>query len=141
MKVREGLVLRWYKDSLGKWTGGYGHLRKPGEESLVITRELAEKWLAEDIRTARDAAKRQLDVLPIQTENLLDTLVSVNFQLGSGWTGIHKKTWAHMVAGRYSEAASEAQNSLWNAQTPVRVQDLVDALLEAAFLGKQYDAL
>jgi len=141
VKEREGLVLRWYRDSLGKWTGGYGHLRKPGEESLTITPALAEKWLSEDIRIARDAAKRQFDVLPIQTENLLDTLVSVNFQLGTAWTAIHKKTWALMVAGKYPEAAQEAKNSIWYTQTPVRVEDLSYALYEAHRLGAEYDAL
>lgn len=97
--------------------------------------------MSEDILKATAAAQSQFSQLPIQTQNLLDTLVSVNYQLGTGWTSIHKKTWALMQVGAYLTAAREAKNSIWYTQTPVRVEDLVDALTEAYTLGQEYNAL
>lgn len=128
VKIREGLVLRWYKDTLGKWTGGYGHLRKPGEESLVVTQALSDRWLVEDIAAAVKAAKSQFSQLPLQSQELYEVLVSVNYQLGTKWTSTFKKTWALMLAGKYYEAADEAEDSAWFRQTPVRVRDLQQAL-------------
>lgn len=128
VKIREGLVLRWYKDTLGKWTGGYGHLRKPGEESLVVTQALSDRWLEEDLTSARKAAKSQFSQLPLQSQSLYDVLVSVNFQLGTKWYVNFPKTWGLMLAGKYYEAADEAEDSAWFRQTPVRVRDLQRAL-------------
>lgn len=128
VKIREGLVLRWYKDTLGKWTGGYGHLRKPGEESLVVTQALSDRWLAEDLTAAVKAAKSQFSQLPLQSQELYEVLVSVNFQLGIKWYVKFPKTWNLMLAGRYYEAADEAEDSAWFRQTPVRVRDLQRAL-------------
>lgn len=123
-------------------TGGYGHLQKKGEDKiLVITQELADKWLDEDITTARVAANKQGSKLPFITQELLDILVSVNFQLGVAWNLEFKKTWAHMVAGSFLDAAYEAMDSAWYRQTPVRVKDLQQALRNADALWKQYKAV
>lgn len=138
VKLREGLVLKWYKDTLGKVTGGYGHLQKPTETKLEVTQELADKWLDSDLTAARKAAKSQFSQLPIQTQELYDVLVSVNFQLGPKWYLEHKKTWEHMLAGHYFEAAEEAENSTWYRQTPVRVLDLQKALRKAHELYTYY---
>lgn len=137
VKLREGLRLFWYNDSLGFPTGGYGHLRRKGDPEK-FDQVQAEKWLEEDIQKARTAAQKQFDQLPYQTQTLLDALVSVNFQLGTGWYKEHKKTWAAMVAGEYQVAAAEAQRSSWYKQTPVRVKDLQMALQEAFLLARQY---
>ena len=137
VKMREGLVLHWYPDSLGKKTGGYGHLWVKGDPEK-FGQEQALMWLVQDVSKARSAAAKQFDQLPIQTQSLFDVLVSVNFQLGTGWFKEHKKTWALMLEGAYPESAIEAQNSSWFKQTPVRVRDLQTALKQAALLARQY---
>lgn len=124
-------MLRWYLDSLGKVTGGYGHLQKKGEEKLTVTKELADKWFLEDIKSAKDAALRQANEMAFVTQDLIDVLVSVNFQLGTSWTTKFKMTWGLMKALKFSEAAVEAENSLWAKQTPIRVRDLQRALWRA----------
>jgi GH24 family phage-related lysozyme (muramidase) len=134
------LRLYWYPDSLGKKTGGYGHLWKPGDPSS-FTQEQAVKWLNEDLRVARIAATKQFDQLPLQTQSLYDVLVSINYQLGTGWWREHKKTWAYLVSGDYESAIREAQNSSWFIQTPTRVKDLQKALHEAILLARQYSDL
>lgn len=140
VKLREGLVLHWYNDSLGFKTGGYGHLWKRGDPTLFDSND-AERWLEYDIGEARKAALKQFNQLPIQTQSLLDALVSVNYQLGVSWYKEHKKTWALMLAGEYMKAHTEAQNSAWYRQTPVRVKDLQQALSEAFLLNRQFTDL
>lgn len=137
VQLREGLVLHWYPDSLGKKTGGYGHLYRKGDPD-TFDQNQAEVWLEADLGKSRQAAQKQFDQLPIQTQSLLDVLVSVNFQLGTEWFKIHKKTWAKMLSGDYMGASAEAQNSAWFNQTPTRVKDLQKALSEAFLLNRQY---
>lgn len=130
-----------YKDTLGKLTAGYGHLLKPGEEKLVITQALADKWFEEDIASAKAAAKSQVSKLPFKTQALEDVLVSVNYQLGTEWTRKFPRTWSYLVAGEYDRAACEAEDSLWAKQTPIRVRDFQKALWEAALLKQISEAL
>lgn len=141
MKRREGLVLKWYKDSLGKLTGGYGHLQRPGEASIVITQKVADDWLEDDLGAATVAAKDQAKQLPFWTQELEDVLVSVNFQLGTQWYTKFPKTWGLLKAGKYEEAAWEAEDSLWAKQTPVRVRDFQRALWRAKVLWEVYSSL
>lgn len=133
-------MLRWYKDTLGKVTGGYGHLRVAGDPDS-FDQNIASDWLQKDLSKARSAASKQFAQLPIQTQSLYDVLVSVNYQLGTGWNLSFKNTWKLLLAGDYQKAAAEAQNSAWFNQTPVRVKDLQQALQEAYLLGKQYKDL
>jgi GH24 family phage-related lysozyme (muramidase) len=140
IKKREGLILKVYKDSLGKLTAGYGHLIKPGEEALGITQTLSDRWLKEDYQGAYRAAQEQAATLPLWTQELEDVLISVNYQLGIKWTSKFPKTWAMMVEGKYEEAAREVEDSLWHKQTPVRVRDLQRALWRAS-LVKEFVSL
>lgn len=133
-------MLHWYLDSLGKKTGGYGHLWVSGDP-LSFDQNIASKWLDKDSVKAATAATIQFESLPLQTQDLYDVLVSVNFQLGSGWYKKFPKTWKLMTQGAYPQAAIEAQDSDWYKQTPVRVKDLQKALNDAALLGKQYGDL
>lgn len=120
--------MKVYKDSLGKATAGIGHLLKPGEEKLEITEALVQRWFEEDIKSSVEATNEQVSQLPYFSQELYDVLVSVNFQLGTGWTKKFTKTWGLMVKGEFDEAANEVENSLWHKQTPVRVRDLQRAL-------------
>lgn len=137
VKLREGLVLKWYKDSLGKTTGGYGHLQKPGEENIVVTQKVADEWLEKDLGAARISALAECEQLPLYSQELLDTLVSVNFQLGTEWEKKFPSTFALMKSGEFDQAAWALESSLWNKQTPVRVRDLQRALWRMQLI---YDA-
>lgn len=133
--------MKWYKDSLGKLTGGYGHLQKAGEEKVVVTQELADKWLEEDLKAARKAALQDAEQLPFYTEELLDTLVSVNFQLGTSWEMKFPNTFQLMKDGKFDEAAWALESSLWAKQTPIRVRDLQRALWHTEILWKAFQAI
>lgn len=140
VKLREGTVLYWYLDSLGKKTGGTGHLYRKGDPA-VFDMVVADKWLEDDIAGARKAAQRQFDKLPIQTQSLYDVLVSCNFQFGNDFDKDFPKTWEVMLQGDYIRALKMYEQTLWFKQTPARVKDLQKALAEAYLLGRQYKDL
>lgn len=134
-------MLKWYLDSLGKLTGGYGHLQRKGEEKILITKEVADAWFEVDIMEAEDAASEQIGSLPFVTQDLYDVLVSVNYQLGTSWHKKFKVTWALMLKGEYEKAATEAESSLWAKQTPVRVRDFQRALWRASALREVHKVI
>ena len=131
LELREGNVAESYLDSVGKLTGGIGHLLSKAEqakypEGTPIPQEVRDEWFAKDSAKAKRAAKLQAQAL--KEPRLEAALASVNFQLGTQWFKEHKKTWKLMKEGKWQEAAVEAANSKWNEQTPTRVKDLQLAL-------------
>lgn len=81
IKRHEGLVLRSYLCPAKVWTIGYGHTRgvKGGQ---VITKEQAEKFLKEDLKSCELTILR-LVRKPL-TQNQFDALVSFVFNIGAG---------------------------------------------------------
>lgn len=133
--------MKWYKDSLGKTTGGYGHLQKRGEEHIKITQAVADAWLQEDIGVARVSALAECEQLPFYTKELLDVLVSTNYQLGTEWEKKFPNTFALMKEGKFDEAAWALESSLWAKQTPVRVRDLQRALWRTQIMWDAFRAI
>jgi len=137
LKQREGSVNKAYADSLGKPTGGVGHLLTKEEQALYpegteIPQEVVDGWLEQDSRKAMKAAEEQAKELGVDSEEMVLALSSVNFQLGPNWKDEHKNTWKLMKQGKYAEAAQEVANSDWNNQTPTRVEDFQEALRREA---------
>jgi lysozyme len=81
IKEFEGLRLKAYKCSAGRWTIGYGHTAttKPG---MVISEGEANKLLFDDIGWAEEVVRR-LAKAPM-TNNQFSALVSFVFNLGEG---------------------------------------------------------
>ena len=133
LSKREGDRERTYHDSLGKLTGGIGHLlsaeeQKKYPEGTKVPSSVLKKWFEDDTRKALEAGRKQADELGIDDEQFAEALASVNFQLGTGWTKEHKNTWKLLMDGEYEAAAKEAANSTWNTQTPVRVKDFQESI-------------
>lgn len=137
VKKREGLKLHWYNDSLGKKTGGYGHLYRKGDP-VSFDQAMAEKWLESDLSGARKAAQKQFDKLPFQTQALLEALVSVNYQFGNDFDTDFPNTFKLLEGGYYTKAVQEIKKSLWNKQTPTRVKDFVEAIEHTVKCWNQY---
>lgn len=78
IKKHEGLRLKAYKCSSGKWTIGYGHRAgvKPGME---ITPEQAEEFLKQDLKATENAINRYNLNL---TQNQFDALCAFVFNIG-----------------------------------------------------------
>ncbi len=142
LSAREGFRKDVYLDTEGKATAGTGHLLSASElrqyplGSIVPDAVLAQ-WLVEDSEGAYSAAYMQAVEIGYENQTLVDALTAVNFQLGTAWNGIHKNTWAKLMAHDWEGAALEAGDSKWYSQTPVRVFDFQRSLLLIA--GKPID--
>lgn len=112
LKDHEGWSPVPYRDDVGKWTIGYGHLIQPGERFTQISGAQGEEILSRDLRTAEAAVSRYVRV-PL-TQEQFDALVSFTFNLGAdrlrGSTLLRK-----LNAGDYEGAADEFR--VWNKGT------------------------
>jgi lysozyme len=99
----EGLKLTAYQCSAGVWTIGYGST-KGVTEGMVITEDEAEKRLAEDLQTAKDALVRLVKV-PV-SEGQFIALMSIIFNVGSGAIS-RSKLLKKLNEGDYNGSATE----------------------------------
>ena len=81
IKKWEGLRLKAYKCSAGKWTIGYGHTTGV-TKNLTCIQEQADAWLYADCQNAMDAVNRW-DTVYHWSQNEFDALVSFTFNCGS----------------------------------------------------------
>jgi GH24 family phage-related lysozyme (muramidase) len=147
LKDREGVKYESYLDSRKKPTAGVGHLLSAEEQKIYpigtkIPEAQVNKWLEEDLAKAETAAKTQADQMRAKglavDPNFEESLISVNFQLGTGWTKKFPSAWENLQSGDYKGAISQIQfadpnkkpgvKSSWADQTPVRVNDFTQAI-------------
>lgn len=132
---REGYRNAVYKDSEGHLTVGVGHLVRP-EDGLAlgdtISDDQVHALLKNDAQDAYKAALRQAQELGITDEGMVVALGSVNFQLGTGWNREFSDTWAKMKEGDFEGAIANLEQSKWNSQTPIRVDDFQYAIAQMA---------
>ncbi|ASX26125.1 lysozyme [Candidatus Williamhamiltonella defendens] len=111
IKRYEGLRLKAYQCSAGRWTIGYGHTHniRAGD---VITQQQAEAFLREDIAQVMALLNTQIKV-PL-TQNQCDALCSLVFNIGA--TAFAASTLLKKLNfGDYSGAAAEFIK--WNKAT------------------------
>lgn len=135
LKTREGFRLNTYADSLGKLTGGMGHLLSPAEAARFplnapIPVAVAEAWAQADSSRAFAQATAQAAQVGVTDAAFVQELTSVNFQMTSGisWTNRFPNTWKLILAHRWEDAAVNIGKSLWAKETPQRVKDFQAAL-------------
>ena len=139
---REGFESYVYADSLGKLTGGTGHLLTEKElakykKGQKIDETTTKQWLIDDSSKAYNAAIAQAKEAGITDQAFIEALGSVNFQLGTNWRSKMKNAWAAIEAGEFDKAINEikfksgekgTEKSDWFTQTPTRVEDFSAAL-------------
>ena len=129
--LREGRRNDVYLDTLNKPTVGIGHLVVPGDNlgvGDVITDAQVSAFFQKDGAASMSAARSQAAEAGITDTAFLPYLASVNFQLGTAWTGTFPNTWRMIVDGHYEDAAKALDGTKWAQQTPVRVKDFQGAL-------------
>lgn len=77
----EGCRLVAYADAVGVWTIGYGHT-KGVKKGQAITKEQAEHYLKQDVKTAENNVNKYYDRYK-WNQNQFDALVSFAFNIGS----------------------------------------------------------
>ena len=131
MALREGVKYKVYYDSLGKPTGGEGHLLLPSDGLVVgqaIPDATVKRWFTHDGASAMDTAVTLAKQAGITSQAFLPYLASVCYQLGLKWTAEFPNTWAMIMQGRYQTAALALTDTAWDKETPVRVADFQQAL-------------
>ncbi|MBJ6132890.1 lysozyme [Ochrobactrum sp. Q0168] len=105
IKEFEGLRLEKYKDAVGKWTIGYGHLILPSERfERPLTESEAEDLLQSDLRKFEGGIIQY--VTARISQNQFDALVSFAFNLGLA--NLKGSTQLRLLnQGKYSEAAEQ----------------------------------
>lgn len=135
LRRHEGLKLHPYKCPAGRTTIGYGHNLEARGEPIpdVITIEQAERWLDEDIASARAQCETHIKGWEELGEVRRAVLVDMCFNLGIGGLLKFKKMLAYVEAGKYSLAAIEMKDSLWAKQVGKRAITLSTMMMTGAW--------
>lgn len=124
----EGYRVCPYKDTLGNWTIGVGHLMKrPVDESHCWPDSKILVVFHHDVERAEDNARHDVNnnsVWATLPRVKREVLIEMAFQLGG--SGLHhfRRMLSAVRVKQYPRAAQEMRNSKWARQTPVRAQEL-----------------
>lgn len=137
----EGEKLRAYKDHLGYWTIGVGHLIDPARGANpapfgidlrnggFITAEQSEQLLLADIAEKEKQLDARLTWWRTLSDNRQRVLLNMAFQLGINGLLAFKNTLARAHQGDYPGAAAGMLASKWATQTPNRAKRLADRMV------------
>lgn len=123
----EGLRLAAYKDSVGLWTIGVGHLLGHTQRMTAITKTEADALLAVDIYTAMETADRWIPEWRQASEARQRALVNMAFNLGNRLQTF-KRFRASVARGDWKRAAVEMLESKWAQQVGPRALRLRDMI-------------
>jgi lysozyme len=140
LKRHEGYSSYAYKCPAGKTTIGWGHnidanpLPKDIEVYLsakgTISPEMAERLLDYDIETAIRDCKDLYNAFLTFTQNRQDALADFLFNVGRKTARTFKNTNKAINEGRWADAASEFESSLWYVQVGNRSKEIVAMIKE-----------
>lgn len=133
-----------YRDHLGNWTVGYGHLIQEMQISALVnyrtlgdllnwigSPETHEEWLRSDMLRAESDARRFIGA---DWDNLSDrrkeVLTEMGFQLGGTRLNGFVRLRQAIIARQWVRANAEMLDSLWARQTPKRAKELASRMLE-----------
>ena len=124
----EGLTLKLYQDTVGKWTIGVGR----NLSDIGISQEEAMVLLTNDINAARASVSRAFPWFPTLDAVRQRVLIDLSFNMGIG--GL--QGFVHMLSavqrGDYDTAAEELLDSKWASQVGVRATTLAYMLRTGA---------
>ena len=136
LSAEEGLRTEPYKDHLGYWTLGIGHLidrRKGGAlpswvRSFPITEDEAELLLKDDIFPIEEELAHKLPWWDRLTPVRQAVLISMAFQMGVSGLLKFRRTLETIGRGEYHLAAAQMLESKWARQTAGRAGRLAQAM-------------
>ena len=136
--LHEGRKLEPYKDSLGYWTIGVGHLidRRRGKScpsQIPLTCEECDLLLAQDISEHKAELDRALPWASTLDEVRYTVLLDMVFNLGiEPFDNDGFKDWPNFLAqvkgGRFDEAAVNMLSTLWAKQVKQRALRLSEMM-------------
>ena len=132
IKKNEGFSSRSYKDQLGNYTIGYGHLIRKKEITLYkkkIKISFFQNLFENDFKTALDDYNKHFRKYSF-SQNIKELIVEMIFQMGIQNVLSFKKTLRHIRKNNNFLAALEMMDSIWYKQTPLRVENLIKYFLK-----------
>ena len=132
IKKNEGFSSRSYKDQLGNYTIGYGHLIRKKEIVLFkkkIKVSFFQNLFENDFKTALDDYNKHFRKYSF-SQNIKELIVEMIFQMGIQNVLSFKKTLRHIRKNNKFLAALEMMDSIWYKQTPLRVENLIKHYLK-----------
>jgi len=129
LKVHEGLRLKPYKDTAGKWTIGIGR----NLEDKGITEQEALFMLNNDVDYFYDKIKKEINWFWALDDARQNVLVNMAFNLGVSGLLTFKNTLRLISFNRYEEAAKEMLNSKWANQVGYRAKELAEQMRTGEF--------
>ena len=132
IKKNEGFSSRFYKDQLGNYTIGYGHLIRKKEIVLFkkkIKVSFFQNLFENDFKTALDDYNKHFRKYSF-SQNIKELIVEMIFQMGIQNVLSFKKTLRHIRKNNKFLAALEMMDSIWYKQTPLRVENLIKYFLK-----------
>lgn len=115
----EGKRLTPYRDSLGNWTVGIGHLLRPGEPRQTLTEAQCQTYLAGDIVDAERRLNRFLPGWRALSDVRQRALVNLSFNLGNR-LGSFKTFLSALEREDYAVAGAALRQSKWFKQVKLR---------------------
>ena len=132
IKKNEGFSSRSYKDQLGNYTIGYGHLIRKKEIILFKKNfkvSFFQNLFENDFKTALDDYNKHFRKYSF-SQNIKELIVEMIFQMGIQNVLSFKKTLRHIRKNNKFLAALEMMDSIWYKQTPLRVENLIKHFLK-----------
>jgi lysozyme len=131
LKLKEGLRLNAYRDSLGFWTICYGHLLGPAPWPASADCGQCDSYLRRDIDAATSLAV-QYPFYASLDEPRQNATVELAFNLANKLKKFTKFL-AAMASKDYTTAGQELKDSLAYKQEPHRFDELITALSTGEF--------
>ena len=132
IKKNEGFSSHPYKDQLGNYTIGYGHLIRKKEIILFKKNfkvSFFQNLFENDFKTALDDYNKHFRKYSF-SQNIKELIVEMIFQMGIQNVLNFKKTLRHIRKKNKFLAALEMMDSIWYKQTPLRVENLIKHFLK-----------
>ena len=126
----EGLRLSCYKDSLGNYTIGVGHLLKSPCDDVSL--EYAGRLLNEDIHIAQNELREKLPVYAELNQVRKYVLISMCFNMGIKRLLTFKKMIKALEQRNYEVAAAKMKDSAWYRQVKSRADKLINLMKKGA---------
>ena len=127
IKKNEGYSQSPYKDQLGYFTIGYGHLIKKNEKKyfqLKYNKKHFENLFISDFNKSLNEYNKYFRKKSHDQADK-ELIVEMIFQLGSKGVSNFKKMIKYLNKKKKYMACLEMMDSLWYKQTPERVSDLI----------------
>ena len=135
IKKAEGASLKAYKDSLGFWTVGYGHLLDQAKDwtTYRITKDQAEQYLEEDLTQAQSRCIQLPEWPSLNTLCRQNALVELEFNMNGKWLKFVKAR-LYIRNSLWQAAHDALLDSLWAKQVgPTRSNRLANYLLTGQY--------